>query len=400
MTDPWDDFVHSAGTAEIAGYFEEVVDRRSRDGRAVSYVDPPEHWQINRNDSVEELEAQLDRGRKRDRDTAILGYLGFDAVGLFEPLLHRFPGGSPFPIGEFVRIRRARFRRTAIRSPATASTRAPTSAISPVADTLPRRRFEPAVRTLIDSIRQGDAYQIVLSHRRTFRRPPDLLQRAGQLRRSERYSYFYYLRFGDREILGASPESVVETDGPRAYVNPIAGTRPLGNRGPRRKPLAADPKELAEHRMLVDLARNDLGKVARSGSVRLLSVERLERYARLEHLVSRVGARMRPGVPTFRALIAAFPAGTVCGAPKIRATQILRRAEGTWRGPYGGTVGFQTSRESRWALAIRTAFATKERLYTAAGAGIVARSQPKREFDETLIKLAQLESVVAGKAGP
>jgi anthranilate/para-aminobenzoate synthase component I len=400
MTEPWADFVQTARTAELSGYIEEVLDREARIARTISFRDPLERWSISSKDTPGELETQIGRWLRRGPRAAVVGYLGFDAVGLFEPLLRRFPAGSPFPLGELVGLPDLRFRRARLPPSPIRARRGLHSGVRPAEDSLPRKRFEAGVRSLIESIRQGDAYQVVLSHRRGFRRPSDLLAGATALRQSERYSFFYYLRFGDREILGASPESVVESRGDRAFINPIAGTRPVGQSRERRLPLTRDPKELAEHRMLVDLARNDLGKVARAGSVRLLSVERVERYARLEHLVSRVGARLRPGLSGLAMLGATFPAGTVSGAPKIRATQLLRRIERTWRGPYGGAVGFQTAREGRWALAIRTAFAASHRLYTAAGAGIVARSRPAREFDETLVKLAQVESSVIGAGDP
>jgi anthranilate synthase component I len=261
---------------------------------------------------------------------------------------------------------------------------------------MPRPKYERSVGRLVEEIRDGEAFQIVLAHRRTWLRPPDLLERAGRLRASESFSFFYYLRIGDREIVGATPESVAEIRGGTAFVNPIAGTIP---RGPRsgRQPLTRDPKELAEHRMLVDLARNDLGRLARPGTVRLLWRERRERYARLEHLVTRVRASLRPGTGPWEVLAATFPAGTVSGAPKIRATELLRREEATWRGPYAGAVGCLRPRNHGvWALAIRTAFAVGEDLYTAAGAGIVHRSEPSREFDETLVKLAQVERALVG----
>jgi anthranilate synthase component I len=149
--------------------------------------------------------------------------------------------------------------------------------------------------------------------------------------------------------------------------------------------------------MLVDLARNDLGRICRPGTVRLAWKERLEPFARLEHLISRVEGTLLPSVGPWRALAASFPAGTVSGAPKIRATALLRREESTWRGPYAGAVGMIQSRgEAAWGLAIRCAFARAGTLYTAAGAGIVWKSEPKREFDETLLKLAELEAVLLG----
>jgi anthranilate synthase component 1 len=216
------------------------------------------------------------------------------------------------------------------------------------------------------------------------------------LRRSERFAFFYYLKVGGREILGATPESVAEVHGTRAQVNPIAGTLPRAAAEGRRA-LQNDPKELSEHRMLVDLARNDLGRVARPGSVRLLWKERRVRYARLEHLVSRVGARLSPGVGPWDVLRATFPAGTVSGAPKIRATEWLRREERTWRGPYAGTVGLiRPGGRADWALAIRGGFAAEDDLYTAAGAGVVYGSRANREFDETLVKLSQVEATLVG----
>ncbi len=326
-----------------------------------------------------------------------MGYLSFEAVGLVEPALRTFPAGVPFPCGEFVLAidpksadlgpRRGRVPTQRRAAPG-----------SPRSDTLPRPRFRRSVERLRAAIRSGEAFQVVLAHRRSWNRPDDLLERAGRLRATERYAYFYYLRLGDREILGASPESVVEVEGTHARVNPIAGTLP--RKVPAgRLALPRDPKELSEHRMLVDLARNDLGRVARPGSVRVLWRERRVRYAELEHLVSRVEARLRPGLDSWDALRATFPAGTVSGAPKIRAIELIRREEGTWRGPYGGSVGLlRSAGRADWALTIRSAFAAGSRLYTAAGAGIVHSSEGDREFDETLTKLELLESCV-GEGG-
>jgi anthranilate/para-aminobenzoate synthase component I len=398
MTDPWDTFTHEAVGREVVGYFEEAGRTPGAAGRATWFTRPVAVRALgprsDPTDAARALARFLSAGRRR----AVIGYLGFDAVGLFEPRLRPGPDGGPFPVGEFAFVERP----SRAWVPARARTAQPSAggAHRPVEDSLPLREFERGVRRLVEEIRAGEAYQVVLAHRRAFPRPDDLLRRAGRLRASERYSFFYYLRSGDREILGATPESVAEVRGSRGFVNPIAGTIPRGRGARGRRPLAADPKELAEHRMLVDLARNDLGSVALPGSVRLRSRERLERYARLDHLVTRVAARLRPGVGPWEVLAAAFPAGTVAGAPKIRATELLRREEATWRGPYAGTVGLiEPGGRAAWALAIRTAFAARDLVYTAAGAGIVHRSEPRREFDETLTKLAQVESAVVGRRG-
>ena len=398
MSDPWNEFIAGEQGAESAGYFESRSTRPDGLGAATWYAGAPDIRTIGPRSVPTDESRDAARFLRGSRQRAIVGYLGFDAVGIFEPRLRRFPSGSPFPLGEFAfvdRVHRARVPNRTGRLP-DSDVRAPGR---PSADSLPRRPFERAVRRLVEEIRNGEAYQIVLSHRRAWARPEDLRAAASQLRRTERFAFFYYLRFADREIVGASPESVVEVVGDRAYLNPIAGTIPRGASRVDRRPLSVDPKELAEHRMLVDLARNDLGAVARPGTVRLLSVEKLERYARLDHLVTHVGARLKPGVGPWEVLGAAFPAGTVSGAPKIRATELLRREERSWRGPYAGAVGLlDAPGRAQWALAIRTAFAAERRLYTAAGAGIVHRSTPAREFDETLTKLSQVESTVVGGA--
>lgn len=400
MTDPWEEFVKRARHAECAGYFERSGDRARGRGLAVSFAGAEEIRTVTASTDVAEFARGCDRFLGRGRRRAVLGYAGFDCVGLFEPALRSFPSGSPFPLGEFALAREVMARPIPSRTRRASQPRPPDRpATSLVADTLPRTAYERGVRRLQREIRNGESYQVVLAHRRSWARPDDLLERAGRLRASERYAFFYYLRFADRELVGATPESVVEVDGSRAFVNPIAGTTWSGEIDGGRLPLDVDPKELAEHRMLVDLARNDLGGVATPGSVRLLFRERRVRYARLDHLVSRVTAELKPGVGPWQTFGATFPAGTVSGAPKIRATELLRREEATWRGPYAGAVGLlRPGGQADWALAIRTAFAAKNRLYTAAGAGIVYRSVPSREFRETIAKLSHVEGVMVGEA--
>jgi anthranilate/para-aminobenzoate synthase component I len=394
VTDPWERFVEASGTAELAGYVE-LAGEDGRAGRARWYSSGAESCTIGALTDPEELGSRSDRFLRQHRHGAVVGYLGFDAVGLFEPALRRYPRGSPFPLGELAFVPQARSASCPVRR---ARRLPPTELSSPEADSLPRRRFERSVGRLVEAIRAGEAFQVVLAHRRAWPRPMDLLERAGRLRAAERFSCFYYLRFGDRELVGATPESVAEVAGRRAFVDPIAGTLPYdGSRG--RRPLALDPKELCEHRMLVDLARNDLGRVAVPGSVHLAWSERLVRYARVEHLVSRVAATLPPGAGPWDVLASAFPAGTVSGAPKIRATELLRAEEASWRGPYAGTVAcLEPGGRATFSLAIRSAFAAGRRLYTAAGAGVVHRSRPTREFHETLAKLSVVESALVGEA--
>jgi len=395
VNDPWPAFAAAADGAETAGFFE----RRgpgAADGSATFFRRAERTETLDPSSDVDALERSSARFLRGGRSRAVVGYVGFDAVGLFEPALRRFPTGAPFPLGELAYVADA----TTVRVPPRGirTFRALRPPPRPLRDSGPLPRFGTSVRRLVAAIVAGEAFQVVLAHRREWPRPNDLLARAGRLRASEEFAFFYYLRFGDREIVGASPESVVELAGRSATVNPIAGTMPTGP-GARALPLHRDPKELSEHRMLVDLARNDLGRVARTGSVRVLERERRVRYARLEHLVSRVGATVRPGIGPWGLLAATFPAGTVSGAPKIRATELLRAEERSWRGPYAGAVGcLRPGDRAEFALAIRTGFAAHRRLYTAAGAGIVHRSSPRREFRETLAKLAHVESVLAGDA--
>ncbi|HTT74172.1 MAG TPA: chorismate-binding protein [Thermoplasmata archaeon] len=398
MTDPWATFVARTSDREVAGYFEASPRAPRGASTATWFGQPGDVRTLDRDDDAASLGAETRRFLRGGAGRAVVGYLGFDAVGLFEPALRRFPAGDPFPLGELAWVRRptvVRWHRLPARR--AAGGRSPGT---PLADSLARTAYERSVRRIGRDIRDGEAFQVVLAHRRVWPRPAELLTRAGVLRASERYAFFVYLRFGDRELVAATPESVAEVEGRTARVNPIAGTIPIGRGRAGRRPLAVDPKELAEHRMLVDLARNDLGRVARPGSVRLGTTERRVRFARLEHLVSEVEATLATGTDPWAVLAAAFPAGTVSGAPKIRATEILRREEGTWRGPYAGALGLLRPRDrATWALGIRAGFAAGRRLYTAAGAGIVYRSRPAREFHETIVKLAQVERTLAAE-GP
>jgi anthranilate synthase component 1 len=401
LTDPWTEFLRESEGAPVAGYFERG-DAPGTPGRwAVSFTDPVDRFEVTADTDTASLDRRTSRLLRGDPSRAIVGYVGFDAVSAWEPLLAHYPRGAPFPLGEMAVVHQLKRRRVPRTTRATVRGESPPHRAPRALDeTLGPAQFRRAVARLRRAIGEGEAFQVVVASRRTFARPQDLLDRATRLRARERYAYFYYLRFDDREIVGASPESVLEVERGRAFVSPIAGTRPRGRAGARRRPLHLDAKELAEHRMLVDLARNDLGRVSVGGSVRILWRERREAFARLEHLVSRVVGTLRRDVGPWSVLAATFPAGTVSGAPKIRATELLRAEERTWRGPYGGAVGLVTGDgRSAWALAIRSAFIVRNRLYTEAGAGIVWGSEPAREFREMRAKLAQVESsLVEGPA--
>jgi len=254
-----------------------------------------------------------------------------------------------------------------------------------------RAGFEAAVDRIKDYIVEGDAMQVVLSQRMSipFSASPLNLYRA--LRRLNPSPYMFYLDLGDFHVVGSSPEILVHLEEGIVTVRPIAGTRPRG-RTPQEdavleQDLLADPKELAEHLMLIDLGRNDAGRVSETGSVALTEKMVIERYSHVMHIVSNVTGRVRPGMSAIDVLRATFPAGTVSGAPKIRAMEIIDELEPVKRGVYAGAVGYLSwSGNMDTAIAIRTAVIKDDTLHIQAGAGIVADSVPANEWDETMNK--------------
>ncbi len=254
-----------------------------------------------------------------------------------------------------------------------------------------RAEFESAVARAKEYIVAGDIMQVVLSQRLSipFTGSPISLYRA--LRTINPSPYLFLLQAGDFALVGSSPEILVRQSGGTVTVRPIAGTRPRGatraEDSALEHDLLADPKELAEHIMLVDLGRNDLGRVAVTGSVKVTEVKAIERYSHVMHIVSNVEARLRPELDSFSVIAATFPAGTVSGAPKIRAMEIIEELEPSRRGPYAGAVGYVTARGNMdLALTIRTAIIRDNTLFIQAGAGIVADSDPAREYAETMNK--------------
>ena len=268
------------------------------------------------------------------------------------------------------------------------STRVPAPATSPYLD----EAFRRDVQRCRDYIAAGDAFQIVLSRRLDVVPAPDPFLSYRWLRAFNPAPYCYFLRFGDLTIAGASPEVLVRVASDEVTVRPIAGTRPRGATPELDRAmeveLRADPKERAEHLMLLDLGRNDVGRVARYGSVRVVEQMVVERYSHVMHLVSEVRGLLRTGLDALDALAAAFPAGTVSGAPKVRAMEIIDELEVTRRGPYAGAVGYvgYGARSLDTAIAIRTVVFHGDTAYVQAGAGIVADSQPQAELDETNAK--------------
>ncbi len=256
---------------------------------------------------------------------------------------------------------------------------------------LTKEAFENAVLKGKDYIMSGDVIQVVLSQRfeRAFDVEPFHIYRA--LRVINPSPYMYYIDTGDAQLVGSSPEILVRLEGRKIILRPIAGTRKRGETEEEDKvleeELRKDPKEMAEHIMLVDLGRNDVGRVAETGSVKVTELMTVERYSHVMHLVSNVEGSLKNGLDAFDVLEACFPAGTVTGAPKVRAMEIIEELEPMRRGPYAGAVGYLSySGNMDTCITIRTLLIKKNKVYVQAGAGIVADSVPEKEYAETVNK--------------
>lgn len=255
--------------------------------------------------------------------------------------------------------------------------------------------FKAIVRKAKKYIAAGDVIQVVLSQRFQSRLEGDSFNLYRAIRRINPSPYMYYLALGDLTIVGASPEVLVRVEGNQIELRPIAGTRPRGTTEDEDafyvKDLLNDPKEIAEHVMLVDLGRNDVGRVSTMGSVAVPEFLTIEKYSHVMHIVSDVRGTLQTGRDSFDVLKACFPAGTVSGAPKVRAMEIIEELEPSTRGPYAGAVGyFSFSGNMDFCIVIRTLLIANGMVYFQAGAGIVADSQPDTEFEETVNKARAL----------
>jgi anthranilate synthase component 1 len=373
----------------------------------------------------------------------LVGYLTYEMVSFFERIPNRLPPDIPLAhfivcdemivfdnirntmtgvaiafIGEppdaaaAYDIAQARLRDLQRRMAARVGDPLPTQPQAPsvLAPRLSAAAFRSQVATVKDHIRQGDVIQAVLSQPFQCPAPGDLLA----LYRAQRYinpsPYLYFLHFDEMALVGSSPETMVRLENRVATLRPIAGTRPRGVGEQADRALAsellADEKERAEHLMLVDLGRNDLGRVARTGSVQVTDLMVVERYSHVMHLVSNIGCDLDDPYDAWDLLRASFPAGTLSGAPKVRAMQIIDQLEKSPRGPYGGAVGYISfSGNMDLAITIRTACIQDGTLTVRAGAGIVADSDPESERLETVNKAMAIQRALeliaqAVEAGP
>lgn len=277
--------------------------------------------------------------------------------------------------------------------------------VTEISSNFSKESFEEAVLACKDYITAGDCIQVVLSQRLSLPVSADPFDVYRALRSLNPSPYMYYLDYGEVKLIGSSPEILVTEERGKVTVRPIAGTRPRGQTEEQDKALEqellADDKERAEHVMLVDLGRNDIGRVCRYGSVNVNEWMVIERYSHVMHIVSNVHGRLRPDKDQFDVLRATFPAGTVSGAPKIRAMEIIEELEPSRRGPYAGSIGyFSYSGDMDTCITIRTILIHNGTAYVQAGAGIVADSVPEREYQETMNKAgAMLRALELAESG-
>jgi len=270
----------------------------------------------------------------------------------------------------------------------------------PAESRTPPGEYEPAVEQALEAVRAGEVFQIQVGQRFVAHTQADPLDVYRVLRTLNPSPYMYFLRTADVDIVGCSPEALVTVKDGRAVLHPIAGTRRRGETAEQDAALAAelvaDPKEQAEHVMLVDLARNDLGRVSAPGSVQVVEFGAVERYSHVWHIVSTVESRVADGMDAFDVLTATFPAGTLTGAPKVRAMELIDELEPVRRNVYGGAVGYlDAAGDLDMAIAIRTAVMRDGKAYVQASAGIVADSVPANEEQETRNKARAVLQAIA-----
>ncbi len=264
-----------------------------------------------------------------------------------------------------------------------------------VKSNISRSKFKHIVLKAKKYIKQGDIFQVVLSQRfqASIDKPP--LEIYNKLRVLNPSPFMFYFNYEDFQILGSSPEILVRLLNNEVTIRPIAGTRPRGKNSKQdkmfTKELLNDPKELAEHLMLLDLGRNDVGKISQTNSVKVTEKFKVEKYSHVMHIVSNVTGKLRKNFSLFETFLSGFPAGTVSGAPKIRAMEIIDQLESSKRKLYAGGIGYFTAnQEFDTCIALRTALIKNKKIYVQAGAGIVADSNPKNEYNETLNKAKAL----------
>lgn len=382
-----------------------------RAGRGAFLLESVERGRLGRYSFVGCGDRFVDWAQANAIGEPVFGYLGYDAVADFEPTVPLPPEGPPSPTSRFivpeilVRFDHARGVADVLRGdPSEIATRfalaipdrqAHVAAAGPLRRNPDRDEHLDRIERAKKFIREGDVYQVVISQRAERPTSASPVELYRSLRRVNPSPYLFLIEFDDFSIVGSSPETIVKCEGARAAVNPIAGTIASGKDDSTS--LLSSEKDRAEHVMLVDLGRNDLSRVCVPGTVRLERFMEPERYSHVTHLVSEVVGELEETCTPFALARACFPAGTVSGAPKIRAMQIISELEGYRRGIYAGAVGYviPDERVLDMCIAIRTAVLRDGVAYLQAGGGIVADSDPAAEYEECLNKLRALEDAIA-----
>ena len=388
---------------------------RLRDGDGGSFLlESVERGRLGRNSFIGSGSRVVEFEEAERLEEPVVGYLAYDHVAQLEPTVPLPSDGPRFPESRFVVAETlVRFDHGAgivevlagdadeiagrLEHPLDSADHTATGTSGTPAGSLRRypsqERYEEMVRCCQEHIRAGDAYQIVPSQRAERPTPASPLAIYRALRRVNPSPYLFLLELGELALIGSSPERLVACEDGRASVCPIAGTTSAGEGDAER--LLSSEKDRAEHVMLVDLGRNDLSRVCRAGTVRLTRSMEVERFSHVTHLVSEVVGELRDGVSPFDVLRACFPAGTVTGAPKVRAMQIISELEGFRRGPYAGAVGYVLPGGSMdTCITLRTIVLADGVARIQAGAGIVVDSEPTAEHHECLAKLAALEAAI------
>jgi anthranilate synthase component I len=384
---------------------------RLRDGRSASFLlESVEQGRLGRHSFIGSGSRLVTFEEAEALGAPVVGYLAYDHVAQLEPtvpLPHDGPGlpESRFVVAEtLVRFDHGRGTAEVLTGDEAAvasrleheiltGTNLLESSATPLRRFPDRAAYEDGVRRVKEHIRAGDAFQVVLSQRAERRTDASPVELYRALRRVNPSPYLFLLELGDLALVGSSPETLVKCEDGIASLNPIAGTTHPGEGDAER--LLASEKDRAEHVMLVDLGRNDLSRVCRPGSVHVARYLEPERFSHVTHLVSEVTGELRDGVTPYELLRACFPAGTVSGAPKVRAMQIVSELEGYRRGPYAGAVGYVLPGGTMdTCIAIRTIVLADGVARLQAGAGIVADSDPAAEHEECLRKLAALEAAL------
>jgi anthranilate synthase component 1 len=373
---------------------------------------------IKTSDPLKVLEEVLGRkpNQKRFRlEGGAVGYISYDAIRYWEKLPNRAVDDLAFPdiqmgiyddgvVFDHIRGETLYYYRDEDRSDELLELAKEPYNLGSLSFTSPKfnttkEQYEESVKEAKKYIASGDIFQVVPSKRKEFKFTGDLTRFYLALREINPSPYMYFLKMGERKIIGSSPEMLVRVDGGAVETFPIAGTRPRVEDPDKNRALAkdllSDEKENAEHVMLVDLARNDIGKVSSFGSVHVPEFMEIHEYSHVQHIVSRVVGKLRDDCNCYDALRAVFPAGTVSGAPKVRAMEIIDELEPTRRGPYAGAVGyFSYNGNMDFAITIRTLVADRDRCFIQAGGGVVADSVPETEWFETEHKLRALQKAL------